>query len=48
MAARRRRLAEAHAALGLARTNTYCRQRALGTTSYRKGLLGRSGRVEFL
>jgi len=38
----------AHAALGLARRNTRCRQRTLGTTSCSQGLLGRSGRVEYL
>jgi len=30
-----------HAALGLARRNTRCRQRTLGTTSCSHGLLGR-------
>ena len=42
---------EAHtydAALSLARRNTRCRQRTLGTTSCSQGLLGRSGRVEYL
>ena len=52
-AARRRRQAEergshSHAGLGLARRNTCCRQRTLGTISCRQGLLGRSGRVEYL
>ena len=37
-----------HAALGLARRNTRCRQRTLRTTSYSQGLLGRSGCVEYL
>ena len=37
-----------HAALSLARRNTRCRQRTLGTTSCTQGLLGRSGRVEYL
>ena len=41
---------EAHmyAVLGLARRNTRCRQRTLGTTSCSQGLLGRSGRVVYL
>ena len=37
-----------HAGLSLARRNTHCRQRTLGTTSCSQGLLGRSGRVEYL
>ena len=40
-----------HAALGLARRNTRCRQQTLGTTSCSQGLLrlyGRSGRVEYV
>jgi len=37
-----------HAALGLARRNTRCRQWTLGTTSCIRGLLGRSARVEYL
>jgi len=37
-----------HAALGLARRNTRCRQRTLGNTSCSQSLLGRSGRVEYL
>ena len=49
---RRRRKAEAvsshsQAALGLARRNTRCRQRTLGTTSCSRGLLGRSGHLEY-
>ena len=36
-----------HAALGLARRSTRCRQRTLGATSYSQGPLGRSGRVEY-
>ena len=35
-----------YAALSLARRNTRCRQRTLGTTSCSQGLLGRIGRVE--
>ena len=37
-----------YAALSLARRNTCCRQRPLGTTSCSQGLLGRSGRVEYI
>jgi len=40
--------AHTYAALGLARRNTRCRQRTLGTTSCSQSLLGRSGRVEYL
>jgi len=54
LAARRRHQAEAarltrtsYAALSLARRNTCCRQRTLGTTSCSQGILGRSGRVEY-
>ena len=37
-----------HSALGLARRYTRCRQRMLGSTSCSQGLLGHSGRVEYL
>ena len=37
-----------HAALGLARRNTRCMQRTLGTASCSLSLLNRSGRVEYL
>ena len=40
--------ADMYAVLGLARRNTRCRQRTLRTTSCSQGLLGRSGRVEYL
>jgi len=40
--------AHTYAGLGLARTNTRCRQRTLGSTSCSQGLLGRSERVEYL
>ena len=40
--------AHTYAALSLARRNTRCCQGTLGTTSCSQGLLGRSGRVEYL
>ena len=40
--------AHTYADLSLVRRNTRCRQRTLGTTSCSQGLLGRSGRVEYL
>ena len=40
--------AHMYAVFSLARRNTRCRQRTLGTTSCSQGLLGHSGRVEYL
>ena len=46
--AARLRQGGSHAALGLARRNTRCRQRTLGTTSCSQSLPCRIGRVEYL